>query len=181
MTLEQKKSAINKRLQEIYPQLKINCKKVCGAGYNHWGENLLAHSIVSFLNMDIDKQYRIMVADDAAENYITRGMAISIKSYTSSFFRLYRRDLYNSREILEINYEKHSTKMKIDEDDDYEDRLNCIEQAVKELPFYEHYLIKKHYYEGINVAELGRQLDIQPARLTNDIKLALLKMKKLCK
>jgi len=175
-----KKEQVNKRLDEIYPQLRINCKKVCGAGFNHWGENLLAHSIVSFLNMDLDKQYRIMCEDDAAENYITRGMAISIKSYTSTFFRIYRRDLYNSRELLEINYEKYSTKIDFG-DDEHEDRLTCIEQAVNKLPYYEKFLVKKHYYEGVNVAELGRQLNIQPARLTSDIKIALLKMKKQCK
>ena len=176
-----KKEQVNKRLDEIYPQLRINCKKVCGAGFNHWGENLLAHSIVSFLNMDLDKQYRIMCEDDAAENYITRGMAISIKSYTSTFFRLYRRDLYNSRELLEINYEKYTTKIDFGNDNEHEDRLTCIEQAVNNLPYYEKFLVKKHYYEGVNVAELGRQLNIQPARLTSDIKIALLKMKKQCK
>ena len=28
MTIEQKKEAINKRLDEIYPQLKINCNQL---------------------------------------------------------------------------------------------------------------------------------------------------------
>ena len=101
-----KQEQISKRLAEIYPQLKINCKKVCGYNFDHWGENLLAHSIQSFLEMDIDKQYRIMITDDNAERYITSGMAISLKSKTSTFYRIYRRELYQSREILEINYDK---------------------------------------------------------------------------
>lgn len=173
-----KEEQIRKRLAEIYPQLKINCKKVCGYGYEQWGDNLLAHAIKSFLEMDLDKQYRIMVEDDNAERYITSGMAISIKSRTSTFYRIYRRDLYQSREILEINYDKlfHTDLDK----DESKEKIECIANAVDKLPFYEKHLVKKHYYEGVNVAELGRQLNIQPARLTADIRIALLKIKKLC-
>ena len=173
-----KKEQINKRLEEIYPQLEINCKKVCGYGYPHWGENLLAHSIQSFLQMDIDKQYRIMVEDDAGENYITSGMAISVKSNTSSFFRIYRRELYQSREILEINYDEYNTNLDLDPS---KEKIECLSKAVKQLDYYDKHLITEHYYKSVSVAELGRQLNIQPARLTADIRIALLKLKKICK
>jgi len=170
-----KKEQINKRLEEIYPQLQINCKKVCGYGFEQWGDNLLSHTIKSFLEMPIDKQHKILVEDNAGENYMTRSMAIGLKSKTSTFYRIYRRELYQSREILEINYDKP-----VDGPDPAKEKVECIAEAVKKLPFYEEYLIKKHYYEGVSVAELGRTLQIQPARLTTDIKIALLKIKQKC-
>ena len=176
MTTKEKQEAISKRLGEIYPQLRINTKKICTYNFPQWGEDLIAHSIESFLKMDLDKQYRIMVADDAGEHYITRSMAISLKSVTSTFYRVHRLDLYNSRELLEINYQKP-----VDGPDESIEKVECIAKAVKSLPFYDKYLITKHYYEGVNVAELGRQVGIQPARLTSDIKIALLKIKKLCR
>ena len=101
--------------------------------------------------------------------------ASSHMSKTSTFYRIYRRELYQSREILEINYDKPE-----DGPDETIEKIECIGKAVNKLPFYEKHLVKKHYFEGVNVAELGRQLNIQPARLTADIRIALLKIKKLC-
>ena len=41
MTDKEKKAYIDKHLTEIYDQLVINSEKVCGAGYERWGEDLL--------------------------------------------------------------------------------------------------------------------------------------------
>ena len=171
-----KQEQVNKKLGELYSQLQINSKKVCGYNSSHWAENLLSHALETFLNMPIEKQYRITITDDNAENYITAGMAVAVKSNTSTFYRLHRRDLYQSRELLEINYNQPDELP-----DESEEVVACIAKAVETHPFYEKHLIKWHYYKGVNVAKLGRKLGIQPARLTSDIRIALLKIKKKCR
>jgi len=179
MTTQEKEAAIRKRLEEIYPQLKINCKKVCGSGYDLWGSNLLPHIISEFLSINLDKQYRIMVQDDAGEFYITRSMAMSLKSSTSSFWRIYRRDSNSFRELLpDYRYPKHVDDY---EEEDITEVKECLRYHVDNtLDFYDKYLVQEHYYNGTNLSTISENTGIQPYRVTADIKKALKKLKKLC-
>ena len=179
MTEIQKKAAVTKHIGELYPQLRINCKKVCGAGFNLWGENLLSHIITEFLSINLDKQYKILVEDKAGENYITRSMAISLKSSTSTFYRKHRRDSQSYREILPDW--KYPSLVETDEEINTSVIKDCLKHHVENtLEFYDKYLIQEHYYGGVNLSVISENTGIQPYRITRDIKKALKKLKKLC-
>ena len=179
MTTREKEAAIRVALNDLYPQLEINCKKVCGQGHERWGANLLAHTIELFLQMNTDKQYKIIVEDKAGENYITRSMAIALKSYTSSFYRIYRRDLESYRELLpDYHYTDYHTE---NDTSEVQDIKECLRYHVDNtLDYYDKYLIQEHYYNGANLGTISEKTGIQPYRVTADIKKALKKLKKLC-
>ena len=179
MTDKQKQEAITKEMAELYPQLQINCKKVCGSGYQLWGDNLLPHIITEFLSMNLDKQYKILVEDNAGEFYITRSMAMSLKSSTSSFWRIYRRDIGSYRELLP-DY-RYPSLVESDDDVNVSEVKECLRFHVDNtLDFYDRYLIQEHYYNGANLSTISENTGIQPYRVTADIKKALKKLKKLC-
>jgi hypothetical protein len=179
MTDSEKQAAITKKIGELYPQLRINCKKVCGQGFDLWGENLISHIITEFLSIKLDKQYKILVEDEAGENYITRSMAMSLKSSTSTFYRKHRRDSQSYREILPDW--KYPNLVEDGEELDVSEVKDCLRYHVENtLDFYDKYLIQEHYYNGSNLTVISENTGIQPYRVTADIKKALKKLKKLC-
>lgn len=179
MTTTEKQAQISKELGRIYPQLQINVNKVCGKGATYWAENLLAHTIELFLSMKIDHQYKILFEDKAGENYITRSMAMSLKSSTSSFYAKYRRGSIESRELLpDFKYEKHNT---FNDTDVHAEVKECLDYHVHNtLNFYDKALIIDHYYKGMNVSVMSERYDIQPGRIAKDVKKALKTLKRLC-
>ena len=178
MTDIEKKVAIEKAMGKLYPQLQINCKKLCGSGYDQFGPDLLPHTIDQFLNMPLDRQYEIMF-EDKPEHYITRAMALQLKSSTSTFYIRYRKPMMASRELLP-DYEYKDYNTTLDDHVDVEIK-ECLEyHTFNSLDYYDKYLITEHYYKGVNVTDMSNNLDIQPGRLSRDIKKALTKLKELC-
>ena len=49
---------VRKELEKVYPQLLINAKKVCGQGYQMWGEDLLPLAITFFLEKPLEQQLK---------------------------------------------------------------------------------------------------------------------------
>ena len=179
MTELEKKEQIKIALDKLYPQLQINVKKVCGAGSDLWLDNLLPHTLEQFMSMDTDKQYKILYEDKMGENYISRAMALQLKSSTSSFYRIYRRGSIESRELLpEYHYQGYNTEEDTDVANEVKECL--LYHTENSLDFYDKFLIKEHYFKGIAIGEMAIRTDIQPGRLTRDIKKALTKLKKLC-
>ncbi len=84
MTKDEKIEVINQWLVDNYNQMKINVIKVCGysqAAIDKWGDDIIPYVWEAFRKMDLDKQYEI-ITNGNPENYLTRGMALSIKSST---------------------------------------------------------------------------------------------------
>jgi hypothetical protein len=180
MTEIEKKVAINKAMGKLYPQLVINCRKLCGKGWDAWGSDLLPHTISQFLNMPLDRQYEIMFDDKhKPEFYLTRAMALQLKSSTSTFYIRYRKPMIANRELLpDYDYKDYNTTLDTPLDTEIKE---CLEyHTYNTLDYYDKYLITEHYYKGVNVSDMSKNLDIQPGRLGRDIKKALTKLKKLC-
>lgn len=129
--------------------------------------------------MDVDKQYKIAIEDDSLEFYITRSMAISLKSSTSTFYRVWRREMESHRELLpDYKYQGYND---VDEKNENRETKECLDYHVQNtLDFYDKYLIMEHYYKGSTLQVIAEKTGIQPYRITADIKKALKKLKKLC-
>jgi len=173
-----KRKAIEKAMAELYPQLQINCKKLCGKGFDQWGTDLLPHTVDQFLSMDLDRQYEIMF-EDKPEHYITRAMAMQLKSSTSTFYNRYRKPMMANRELLpDYEYKDYNTTLDTPVDTEIKE---CFAYHVENtLDYYDKYLIISHYYTGMTVTEMAKNTGIQPGRLTRDMKKVLTKLKKLC-
>lgn len=177
--IEEQRELIAECVRNLYPQLVINCKKLCGSGYDAWGADLLPHTVEQFLNMPIETQWRVCFEDKKPENYITRAMSLQLKSSTSTFYIRYRKPMMANRELLpDYEYKDYNTTLDTPLDAEIKE---CLEYHThNSLDYYDKHLITEHYYKGVNVSDMSQALDIQPGRLSRDIKKALTKLKELC-
>lgn len=174
MSNKEKREIIKQWFADNYSQLTTNVWKVCGKRDDivyKWGDDLLPWFIEGFLKRDIKDQWRIFT-DDKFENYCTRGMALALKSSTSPFYNEYRKKAMSLRE-LHYGYDYGL----YDEEHKKEINIELIREAIKELNYYDRYIISKYYIEGATLKEMYLQTKINAATLSNDIKVALEKLK----
>ena len=181
------KTIVHDALSSQYNQLVINSGKVCSYRTDAWAGDLLASVIEYFLKYPILKQYTIVTTPSktapSLEKYITRAMALAIKSKTSPFYMKYRRPMERSRELF-VNYDYsaiigHSEIN--DEDDPWADKLDNIREIVGNMHFYNRYLIQNHYFEEKTLAEISATTQISTYRLSRDIRTAITLLKELLK
>lgn len=178
----QKKAIIDKELSSIYPALVINSERVCSYMKNSWAQDLLAIVIEYFLKMDIDKQYIIVTAPTKnappLEKYLTKSMALSVKSGTSPFYRKHRMVMFKNREIIpDYDYSAMIGSDDPDDENHWEDKLSKLGPAVDNLNYYDKYLIIEHYFKEQTLEDISKKTQIQQQRLSTDIKKALKKLK----
>ena len=118
---------VRKELTKIYPQLKKNIKKVCGAGYDQWGDDLLAVAVTFFLEKPLEQQLKT-IEDGKLENFITWIANIQLKSNSSKHYRVYRKPLLDEREIF-INKEYYYNSS----ESFNEELMACVENYLSEI------------------------------------------------
>lgn len=177
MTKEEKEKVIIDWWDKNYNQLKINVHKVCGysqAALDKWGDDIIPYAYETFRKMDLDKQYDIIV-NGTPENYITRGMALSIKSSTSKFYNTYRKFSRKSNEFsVRFNDAPYDEKWK-----QHENNILELEEAIEKLDFYDKFLITEYYIQQRKARHIAEQTGITPATVSRDIKKALRNLEKL--
>jgi len=178
----QKKAIIDKELTYIYPALVINSEKICSYMADSWSQDLLTIVIEYFLKMDLDKQYTIVTTPSkkasSLEKYLTKSMALSVKSSTSPFYRTHRMRMYKHRELIpNFDYSKMIGVDDPEAEDHWQKKLDNLGPAVANLDFYDRYLITEHYFKGKKISEIAEATQIHNQRLSRDIKKALKKLK----
>lgn len=182
MSHSQKRAIIDKEITSIYPALVINSEKICSYMADSWAADLLTIIIEYFLKMDIDKQYEIVTTPSknasSLEKYLTKSMALSVKSSTSPFYRTYRMRMYNHRELIpDFDYSAMIGSDDPDSEDHWQNKLDNVREAVSSLDYYDRYLIDQHYFQGQRLEEISAKTQIHNQRLSKDIKKALKKLK----
>jgi RNA polymerase sigma factor (sigma-70 family) len=175
---KEKREIIEAWFTSNYHQLRTNVFKICGGRddiVEKWGKDLLPYFIEGFLKRDIKDQWSIFT-DNKFENYCTRGMALALKSKTSTFYHQYRKKGMAFRELIpEFNYQVYNEDNSTKQDE----KIKIVQDAIEELDFYDRYLIGKYYIESINLSELAEITGINTATISRDIKLALRKLEKI--
>lgn len=182
MSHSQKRAIIDKEITSIYSALVINSEKICSYMAHSWAADLLTIVVEYFLKMDIDKQYKIVTTPSknasSLEKYLTKSMALSVKSSTSPFYRTYRMRMYKHRELIpNYDYSAMIGNYDPEAEDHWQDKLNNLEEAISSLDFYDRYLITEHYFKQQRVEEIAAKTQISNQRLSKDIKKALKKLK----
>ena len=185
-TNKQMKKEIDDQLTVIYPQLLINAQKVCTYNFPQWGVDLIQHVIEYFLKLKLEKQYFIITSPSvkvtALERYLTSAMSLAVRSSTSPFYTQFRKHMESHRVIFpDYDYSSQIGAVDPDEEDYWADMIERVPGIIKDLHFYDKYLIQKHYIEGMTVSELSEITQITCYRLSRDIKLALLNLKEILK
>lgn len=179
---KEKKAIIDKELTSIYSALVINSEKICSYMADSWSQDLLTIVIEYFLKMDLDKQYKIVTTPSkkvsALERYLTKSMALSVKSGTSPFFRVYRQRMEKHRELYpDYDYSSNIGMDDPDYFDEWDEKLKKLGPAVENLNYYDKYLIVEHYLKEQHLYEIHQKTQISTHRLSIDIKKALRKLK----
>ena len=172
LTNEEKQDKILAEIKKIHPQLKINEKKVAGAGLQQWSD-LLSFHIEYFLERPIEFQWKICFIDNKLEHYITSSMKMVLHSKTSPYFMSLRKPMLRSRELLEIPYILDNT-VEVNEN---ENKITFIKEYVDGLEFYEQALIQDHYYNGISIQEIGKKYSITEDAIRKDVRRVLKQLK----
>ena len=175
MTKEEKEKVINQWLVDNYDQLKINVIKVCGyslVAISKWGDDIIPYVWESFRKQDLDKQYDIIVNGNP-ENYLTRAMALSIKSSTSMFYSTYRKFSRKSDEVSLNHHDKpfESTwELR-------EQQIAKVKEAMQDLDYYDKYLVSQYYIEGNTSKHIAKTTGISAATVGKSLKKALKRLK----
>tara|TARA_R110000744_G_scaffold136820_3_gene246963 strand:+ start:331 stop:915 length:585 start_codon:yes stop_codon:yes gene_type:complete len=184
-TTKQMKTIVDKELTSIYSQLYVNAEKICTYNFKVWGDDLIASTIEYFLKMPIEKQYKIVTSASkkipALERYLTSAMSLQVHSSTSPFYSKYRKPIEMSRELFpDYDYSPYiGSDTELSEGrDSWELMKDQIPQLITELDYYNKYLIQKHFIEQLTISEISELTHITNYRLSKDIKIALLHLKK---
>jgi len=158
MTIPQQREFVRKKIDEIYPQLIINCKKTCGTGYQRWGSDLLAVAITFFLEKPLATQLKT-IENNKLENFITFIMGIQLKSSTSHFYCKYRKPLIDSREIFDnLKYKNIKEENSNPLSANNPELLDCMHRELNDYPDQELVsLIKRFYFHKETLSQLAKE------------------------
>jgi len=178
MTDQEKRDKIRKWFNRNEKQLRINVWKICGKQdhvVEKWGNDLLPYFVEGFLKRPIDDQWAIF-SGGKFENYVTRGMAIALKSSTSTFYHQYRKKAMAFRELHhEYDYGLYHEN----EEEKKEANRVLVQEVLGELNFYDRYLLSKYYIEEMSLKEICEVVGINQSTISKDIRSALKNMRKI--
>ena len=171
---------VRDEITKVYPQLIINMKKTCGYNTPRWADDLLALSVLFFLEKPLETQLKV-IEDGKLENYITFIASLQVRSGTSKFFNDYRRFTASIREFLP-NYAYEYDKVEFPKpfEDEEDIVVTCIKHHMQDLNPYEKMLIQQRVIEGKTFKEIQHTFDIPYTNLKKETEIVLKKLKKLC-
>ncbi len=181
MKEDQKRRIVTEEIGNIYEQLVINCKKTCGAGYNKWGEDLLAMCVEMFLEKKTDYIYKVYT-DGKLENFLTFMMSFQLKSSTTRFFHRYRKHMANNRELYDnLSVDQDRVARNTAFEDEQSEVYTCMKKVIDKLNPYEKMLVNEIMIEGARYNTTSEKYKINYHSLKGDYKKVQMKIKKLCK
>ena len=176
MREEDKRKVIDQFFKENYDQLKINCDKT--ATYdNPLKDDLLAFVIQQFLDMGIDRCYEI-ITEGKPVHYITRSIALNLKSSTSNFYQRYRKPTLMIRELGEKRSDDtYELSDSLIDNDHLTREEKLVRGALAEMDVYHKTLFQKLYVDGWTQDEVGEHYGIPARELRNNVTAARKKFK----
>jgi len=181
MTEGEKREIVQKEITRLYPQLVINCRKTCGAGFDKWGGDLLPMCIEMFLQKTTPYIWKVH-QDGKTENFITYMMGLQLKSSSSRFFHHYRKFAEKTRELLP-NYELSQDRVEHNKAFEDESSLinECMKKTIAKLNPYEKMILNEIIIDGNRFNHISEKYNINYYSLKNDCEKIKLKIKHACK
>ena len=185
MSLSKEEEYVREELASIYEQLVINCKNVCGYGFNKHGGDLLALSCEFFLTKPLEQQLKT-IKDGKLVNFVTYIMNLQMKSSTSRYYHKYRKHTEKSREYFTDHFEYASTSTAVSDttnkafEDEETEIFTCMQKVIDESNVYDQMLIKELILNGRKYKEVADQYNINYASLSRDLKNIKDKIKEVC-
>ena len=178
---------INEFVSENYKWLLKEVKKNITKGkMSEYAEDLLHHIILDLYKMDEGKITQLL-DDEKMKWYILSGCGLQLRSSTSPFYRIHRKNKMSSREnytsgddyeftfagsvgILEQIYEPYEGDPLYD----------CMLREIENLHWYYRTLIKDKWIEGKTLKDMKDHYGITLSSLSKDMKIAYAIIKEKC-
>ncbi len=161
---------IDRELTSLYPTILKNATKICRS--KEVAEEIVQMVVLSFLEMSDERKMDI-INNGKLEHFITKGVALNFHSSTSPYYRLHKKRKHN--ELYDVHPQQEEEWRHI-----YHERCDCVEEAVKQLHWYNQHLIKEKFYEGLTYNQLHKKYNISLNALVRDIKESLIIIKEKC-
>ena len=165
-----------------YKQMEINSVKVCTHAAMYSREDALAHIVDYFYGLKLEKQWKLYT-DGGIEHYLTRGMAMEVKSSTSMFYSKYRRPLIKERELInsygEVRYE---SSYELSDGEELEGKMKCLRYFYdNELSMIDRWLVEQKIFSGKKVKDICQEYDIPEKDITRQWTTLKNRLKRACK
>ena len=155
---------VRKELTKVYPQLKKNMKKVCGSGYDQWGDDLLSVAITFFLEKPLHQQLKT-IEEGKLENFITWIANIQLKSNSSKYYSVYRKPLLAERELfgnMKYTYGVNAQGFN-------EELMNCVEKVLSDIePAWATYFVQI-VYDNLPLQDIAKEVHLSMATVKRKI------------
>ena len=155
---------VRNELTKVYPQLKKNMKKVCGAGYEQWGDDLLSVAITFFLEKPLHQQLKT-IEENKLENFITWIANIQLKSNSSKYYTVYRRPLIAERELFvnkNYNYNPYGEGFN-------EELMKCVEEVLSEIDSDWSQYFVQIVYNNLPLQDIAKQAHLSMSTVKRTI------------
>ena len=166
---------VRKHVEDIYPQLLINERKILGSNYDRHKGDLMHLAIEFFLKKPM-KQQLDTISQGKLENFITFIANVQAKRGTTHFYKHYRQHTENSREFFIHEFDASEEKEVLYNEDLYE----CVQRVIKKLNPFERMLVQEKFTEGQNYNDISARYGIPASTLTNESAKLRDKIKRIC-
>jgi len=182
MTKEQQ---INKYIAQWYDWLLNEISNNIANGMmSEYREDLLHHIILDTYNLP-DAKINQMVTDDKLRWYLLRGAALQLKSSTSPFYRIWRRNKMSSRENYTHNGENESFNgkgilEKIYEPYEMAEWEKCFHNEWENLHWYQKHLLERKFIQKWSYQRMFEHYNISKRHIIKDINETILTLRNKC-
>lgn len=166
-----------------FQQMKINARKVCSASAMYSESDALMHIISYFYNLPLKKQWEIHTSGPkGTEKYLTKALAMEVKSSTSGFYTKYRKPLIRERQLTNVRGEvKYEQAYELSDGEELEGRMKCLRYFYdNEASDIDKWLIEQKVFYGKKNPQLIEEFDIPDKDLTNHWTTLKARMRRFC-
>ena len=172
---------LNKWVSEEYEWLLGEIStNIANGRMSEYATDLLHHILLDLYKMDPEK-IEGMLDNGKLKWYVLRGAALQIKSQTSPFYRIHRKEKMNARSgVIDLGmYDIESYE--IEDPDKGETLDDCFQRAMGEIHWYLRTLLEQKIIQGKTYQELYEYYNISKTHLIRDINEALRDVRHICK
>ncbi len=144
---------------------------------NQYALDLSVFMIESIYNLPAEKVEQLL-DDDAMGWYLLTGAGIQLRSSTSPFYRIHRRERMSARED---GYEGTLISIFDRPDEPYDDSLyECFKEEYANLFWYDKEIMNKYFYEGWSLQQTYEYYNIPKYSLVSTLNKAINQIRKKC-
>ena len=172
------KDRIDKWVGEMYVWLNGEIKTNIAKGrMSQYADDLTIHMIETIYNQDEEKVIK-MLDNDKLQWWLLTGASMQLRSSTSPFYRIYRKEKGWSREE---GIEGSNSNIFERPFEPYEDELyECFIQEYDNLHWYLKKIMDRYWIQGETLTEIHKYYNISKRHLIKDINKAINQIREKC-